>query len=206
MRLKITKDFRAFEFDYGLNSGFFYSDEVMQLLKKNAGKWFEVDDRHLFKDQYILKPDQALSKIRITDLMVDKIEQDARVGVNVCFNCGSINISGLTCHKHPSCSDIGVLNFNDKNTYFLRKHRIIKPLINIDRKHALKVSSSFKLETFNDLFILRSNFDGIVIFKVTPSYFLIRSGFGWIQTHNVPDKNINGLPDIRYFLKSNNII
>lgn len=206
MRLKITKNFQAFEFDCGLNSGIFYSPEVMLQLKKNAGKWFEVDDRHLFKDQYILKPGQALSNFRITDLMVDKIEDDARIGVNVCFYCGSLNISGLTCANHPECEQLGVFNFNERNTYFLKKHRVLRPLINVTSRDAIKVSSSFTLETSSDLFILRSKFEGMVIFKATPRYFLIRSGFSWLQSLNVPDKRINGLPDIRLFLKENNII
>ena len=78
MKVKIKKNAYVFA----------QSNDLREWLKKNEGKWFNVETKCLFNNQYNLK------KYRVFDSMIEAVKDDARVNKGRCNYCGEIIIRG----------------------------------------------------------------------------------------------------------------
>ena len=62
-----------------------YENVQRKYLQENAGKWIEIDTSFLSDNQY-----NSVDGIRIYDVMIDAVQNDARIGKSKCRYCGKI--------------------------------------------------------------------------------------------------------------------
>ena len=88
-----------------------YSENFYQLMKKNEGKWVEVDTTYLFRDAFnskiVHESFDGNSSIKCTHIparYVLAVKNDARIGKKRCNYCGKISVyEDKLGRKHKTC-------------------------------------------------------------------------------------------------------
>lgn len=109
--------------------GYSSNHDYREKLRSLAGQWVTVETDHLFENQFNIKE----HNLRIFDGDIERVTNDARIGLGKCKYCGTLVKAGKKCHKYrtqekiygidstPSpCDTYGVELFTDKNCYFIK--------------------------------------------------------------------------------------
>lgn len=91
---------------------------------KNAGKWVEVDTKHLSSTSYT-----TVDGMSVNDGNVQAVRNDARIGKGKCSACGKVHTIGEMCSPwkegtiegviKSGCANAELIPFDENNTFFI---------------------------------------------------------------------------------------
>lgn len=100
--------------------------EFKKFIDANKGKTFEVDTKHLFKNQYNL----LNLPYRIFDTHIQKVTNDKRFNRNYCHYCGK-QWDRIKDVKPCACDDKYIHTLDDAKTNFFINERAVEILNNV---------------------------------------------------------------------------
>lgn len=168
--------------------------DYRKLIQAVAGQWLEVETKYLFNNQYNTKPtadqlkiDPKCSGLRIHDVDVEKIENDARIGKAKCNYCGKIIQADEKCYSYQECEQYGANKFTKENTYFIKY-----PNGYLSRTIESKWIGSYFLEILASKNMYRlTNKVKVIDFKYAENIFWVSNGIGF---NPVKKLNIGSIP------------